>query len=242
MKNRNYLLIIADIIIAFVALYTSFLLRFDLQFPKQYTTIFFQWIPFFSISHVMVFYFSGLYVRIWKYTSLFDLYAILRSIITACGLSFIFVIIKTGALEYPRSVLLLYFLTDSLLVVASRLSVRIYYSHYHKDSIFKNSDSKKILLLIGAGKTGEKIAREIRSTSRHRYSLAGFVDDNPEKHGALLHGKKIYGSTKDLHVLNIKYDELLITAPSATGDQMRRLVKSCKKTGKRYRTVPGYQS
>ena len=45
-----------------------------------------------------------------------------------------------------------------------------------------------------------------------------------------MHGKKIYGSTKDLHVLNIKYDELLITVPSATGDQMRRLVKSCKKT------------
>ena len=239
MKNRNYLFVGADLIIAFIALYASFLLRFDFQFPEQYTTVFFQWIPFFSILQVMVFYFSGLYARIWRYTSLFDLYAILSSIITACGLSFIFVIIKTGALGYPRSVLLLYFLTDALLVVASRLSVRIYYSHYHKDSILKNSEPKKTLLLIGAGKTGEKIAREIRSSSRYRYSLAGFVDDNPEKHGALLHGKKIFGSTKDLHVLNVRYDELLITAPSATGDQMRRLVKSCKKTGKRYRTVPG---
>ena len=39
--------------------------------------------------------------------------------------------------------------------------------------------------------------------------------------------------------INIKYDELLITAPSATGDQMRQIIKICKQTGKRYKTVPG---
>ena len=38
--------------------------------------------------------------------------------------------------------------------------------------------------------------------------------------------------------LNLKYDEILITAPSATGDQMRLIVDKCKQTGKRYKTVP----
>ena len=81
-----------------------------------------------------------------------------------------------------------YFLTDSLLVVASRL-VRIYYSHYHKDSIFKNLIQK--IFLIGAGKTGEKTPEKL-DLHLDIDILAGFVDDNPEKHGALLHGKNIW--------------------------------------------------
>ena len=36
----------------------------------------------------------------------------------------------------------------------------------------------------------------------------------------------------------MNYDELLITAPSANGDQMRRIIKYCKETGKRYKTIP----
>ena len=40
--------------------------------------------------------------------------------------------------------------------------------------------------------------------------------------------------------MKIKYDEILITAPTATGDQVRRIVDICKITGVRYRTVPGF--
>ena len=93
-------------------------------------------------------------------------------------------------------------------------------------------------MLIGAGKTGEKIAREIMTTSRNNYSIAGFIDDNIEKHGALLHGKKILCGIGGFTKFKINYDELLITAPGASGDQMRRIVDICKKTGKRYKTVP----
>ena len=80
------------------------------------------------------------------------------------------------------------------------------------------------MLLIGAGKTGEKLAREIRTTLRNQYDIVGFIDDNVEKHGAILHGRKVFCGISDLPNLNIKYDELLITAPSASGDQIRRIV------------------
>ena len=237
--NRYFLLIFIDALATVFALYASFLLRFDFSFPSEYKDIFFQWVPIFALSQALVFYFSGLYARLWRYTSLFDLYAILSAIITSFGLSFTVVIIKIGTLGYPRSVLLLYLLIECVLVIGSRLSVRIYFSHYHKNAKLKLTSKKKTLLLIGAGRTGEKIAREIRTASRHQYTLAGFLDDNIEKHDAMIHGKKVYGNIKDIKNLNIHFDEVLITAPSASGDQMREIVKSCKETGKRYRTVPG---
>tara|TARA_B100001248_G_scaffold262136_1_gene256269 strand:- start:1304 stop:2920 length:1617 start_codon:yes stop_codon:yes gene_type:complete len=143
-----------------------------------------------------------------------------------------------GSSGYPRSALILYYIFNTILTIGIRLSVRVYFTHYSEYSILKNKDSKKSLLLIGAGRTGEKIAREIRTDLRNEYTIAGFVDDDLNKHGALLHGKKIFCSVGNLPELNIKYDELLITAPSATGDQIRRIVKICKQTGKRYKTVP----
>ena len=66
------------------------------------------------------------------------------------------------------------------------------------------------------------------TTSRHQYKIAGFVDDDVEKHGALLHGKKIFCNISKLPDLSISYDEILITAPTASGDQMRRIVDICK--------------
>jgi len=148
-----------------------------------------------------------------------------------------------GTSGYPRSILIIYFILNTLVVIGIRLSVRVYYSHYHNENSHRlnhKTINKKSLLLIGAGKTGEKIAKEILTTSSSRdlYKIAGFVDDNAEKHGALLHGKKVFCNVDGLPTLNVLYDEILITAPSATGDKMRRIVNICKQTGKRFKIVP----
>tara|TARA_B100000900_G_C20560008_1_gene708469 strand:- start:62 stop:1651 length:1590 start_codon:yes stop_codon:yes gene_type:complete len=133
----------------------------------------------------------------------------------------------------------MYFIINTISVIAVRLSVRIYFSHYQQNiKIVQNSIAKK-LLLIGAGKAAEKITREILTTSyKYKYQVIGFVDDDPSKIGALLHGIRVLCNINDLPKLSIDYDEILIITPSATGDQMRRIINLCKTTGKKYKTVP----
>ena len=63
-----------------------------------------------------------------------------------------------------------------------------------------------------------------------------------KKIGSRLQGKKIFCNVRNLPDLKIPYDEILITAPTATGDQMRRIVDACKLTGKKYKTIPGLMS
>ncbi len=231
-------LMLLDALASSITLYLAFQIRFDFSIPTVFLESFFNWVPWFAILQIILFYLAGLYARMWRYTSLFDLYAILLSVTAVSLVSVTFVLITSGSEGYPRSVLLMHYILNTLATVAIRLSVRVYFTHYHEESPLKSPHPKKVLLLIGAGKTGEKIAREIMTTSRHQYSIAGFIDDNMEKHGALLHGKKIFCKISELPNLKIRYDEILITAPSATGDQMRRIVEICKQTGKRYKTVP----
>ena len=165
MKNRIIKLILADALASGLALYIAFLLRFEFFIPREHLFVLFQWLPFFIIIQVVIFYLFGLYARIWRFTSLFDLLAILRATILSCILSFVGVLLIMGNTGYPRSVLILYFILNIIMSSLIRLSVRIYYSHYHNSSSLKVGNKKK-LLLVGAGKTGEKIAKEIIDQSQ----------------------------------------------------------------------------
>ncbi|MBN1612982.1 MAG: polysaccharide biosynthesis protein, partial [Deltaproteobacteria bacterium] len=47
------------------------------------------------------------------------------------------------------------------------------------------------------------------------------------------------GTIDAIETIALDFDEILIAIPSAKGEQMRRIVALCEKTGKRYRTMPG---
>ena len=72
-----------------------------------------------------------------------------------------------GNAGYLGLFLILYFILNSIFTTSTRLTVRIYYSHYYQDSNFKKIKKEKRLLLIGAGKTGDKIAREILARNQY---------------------------------------------------------------------------
>ena len=238
MNNRILKLILLDALASAFGLYIAFILRFEFSIPQQFMGILVKWLPLFLLSQIIVFYISGLYARIWRYTSLFDLLAIIRAVTISSAVSIIGVLFLMGSTGYPRSVLVLYFFFNIVFTSTIRLSVRVYYSHFHENSILITGTRKK-LLLVGAGKTGEKIAREILTTPGSQYKVIGFADDDPQKLGGMLHGLKIFCSINNIPDLTVPFDEVLITAPKATGEQMRRIVDICKKVGKHYKTVPG---
>jgi FlaA1/EpsC-like NDP-sugar epimerase len=72
--------------------------------------------------------------------------------------------------------------------------------------------------------------------------VVGFLDDNPNKVGRRIHGVPVKALLGDLVYIAEKTeaDELLIAIPSATVEQMRRIVAFCKQSGVRFKTVPSY--
>jgi FlaA1/EpsC-like NDP-sugar epimerase len=61
--------------------------------------------------------------------------------------------------------------------------------------------SRKRLLIIGAGDSGEKILREIRDNPRLNYEVIGFLDDDPGKKGMRIHGVPVLGPVPKIHKL-----------------------------------------
>ena len=82
----------------------------------------------------------------------------------------------------------------------------------------KNLDGNTRLLLLGAGNTGEKIARDILTNFSDDFQIVGFLDDNPGKIGSSIHGIPVIDRIAMLNKLALEFDEILITAQSTTGD------------------------
>jgi len=237
-QNRRMLLVLLDGFTIVASFIWAFYLMFDFSFPEQYLPLLKSWLPLIVMVQLAIFNISGFYKVIWRFTSLWELLTIIKYVTISSAISLFGIGLLTGFSIHPGSVLLSFYFFNVLFICFTRVSVRVYFSHFKNQPIFGKVQSKKRLILIGAGKTGAKISREILDTVDSPYVVTGFIDDDLDKRGARLHGIQVLGTTADLEKLIIPFDELLITTPSATGDDLRRIISACKLTGKRFKIVP----
>jgi FlaA1/EpsC-like NDP-sugar epimerase len=230
------------------------LIRFEFSIPMHFVQSLKQMLPWVLLAKLSCFYFLGLYRGMWRYTSIADLLNVIKATIVSTLLILAFILFKSAFIGYSRSVFLIDFLLTILFIAGFRISVRLFFDRYSKEtptptdflSIFKlfsnrKKDSKN-LIIIGAGDCGEKIYREIRDNSALKYNIVGFLDDSKNKIGRTIHGVPVLGRIDDIKVLikKGKADEALIATPSARGQQMRRIVELCKTSGIPFKTIPGY--
>ncbi|HPL97743.1 MAG TPA: nucleoside-diphosphate sugar epimerase/dehydratase, partial [Smithellaceae bacterium] len=100
---------------------------------------------------------------------------------------------------------------------------------------------QKRVLIVGAGRAGEKILREIMENKALNYNVLGFIDDDPAKHGLSIHGVRVLGDVACLEQITATLDveQIFIALPSADGDTTRRIVEACLKTGISHKILPG---
>jgi len=237
-QNRRILLVLLDGFTIVASFIWAFYLMFDFSFPEQYLPLLKSWLPLIVMVQLTIFNISGFYKVIWRFTSLWELLTIIKYVTISSAIGLFGIGLLTGFSIHPGSVLLSFYFFNVLFICFTRVSVRVYFSHFKNQPIFGKVQSKKRLILIGAGKTGAKISREILDTVDSPYVVVGFMDDDLDKRGARLHGIQVLGTTAELEKLVVPFDELLITAPAVTGDDLRRIISACKSTGKRFKTVP----
>jgi FlaA1/EpsC-like NDP-sugar epimerase len=216
----------------------AFYIRFDFTLPNQYYQIIFRWLPILIIVKLGVFIVGKTYKRIFRYTSLYDLFHIwILAFVSSALLVILFRIIE-GFQDFPRSVFLLDFLLSTLFLGFTRITIRLYFSKFHKINIQIPGGNKIKLLLIGAGDAGERIVREITQINNPSYSIVGILDDNINRVGSTIHGIKILGPIEHIKNLILPYDEILIALPTASTSQIRQIIKFCKIPKKPIKTLP----
>ena len=184
-----------------------------------------------------VFWAVGLYRGVWRFASMPDLERILKSAFIGTLLSVLFLFIIFRLSELPRSVPILY----SLLLVMLLGGPRALYRWY-KDRKLGEPEGARRVLIVGAGRAGEMLVRDMLR-DRDGYRPLAFVDDAPSRLGREIHGVPVTGTAESLpeQVGRLDIDIVVLAVPSATVQQRRRLIELCERAGVPFRTVPRLQ-
>jgi len=251
---KNFFIVLGiDCFLLTGSLFAAYMMRFEFSIPDYFFTNFLKVLPFVLFMKAACFYFFDLYRGMWRYTSISDLFNIIKASTISTLFIITFILLRHQFLGYPRSVFLIDWCLTILAISGFRLGVRFYFESATQDGEWFHAlqsiivpYKKKIpgtnnLLIIGAGDAGEKIYREIRDNARLRYLVVGFLDDDSLKHGKKIHGIPVLGYINDIKdaASKVKADEALIAVPSASSKQMRRIIELCDKSGLKYKTIPG---
>ena len=247
------LVLLVDLVLVLISLWGACIIRFDHAIPLFIAVNLKNILPLIVIIKLSVFSYFDLYRGMWRYTSVADLFSVVKAAFFSTLLIVSTVLFLFGFEGFPRSVFVVDGVLTVFLVSLFRLCVRFYYERLNSGFSFEefslanfwkivvpsNGFCKK-LLIIGAGDCGEKIVREIQNNPAVKYQVAGFIDDNPEKIGKKIHGILVLNSVEHLDsaVKRVGAEELLIAAPSATALEMKRIVGACEQSGLKFRTIP----
>lgn len=237
-------MVAADAGLLVACYYLAYLIRFEFAIPQNCLDIFLGSLPYVFFIKMSSFAFFHLYRGMWRYTSLVDLVNVVKAVFASSAIIIIGILIVHGFHGYPRSVFLMDGALSLLAIGGVRVIVRLYHARGNRIEIFRtvqrqNHSGRSRLLIVGAGDAGEQVLREIWSNPALKLQPVGLIDDDPGKQGKSIHRVRVLGTIDDIDHFRVDFDEILIAIPSAKGDEMRRIVGACERTGKRYRTVPG---
>lgn len=244
-KLRNRHIFLTDIIIVPVSILGAYILRLELfEIFDTYLYSLLWMIGLALVIKPVVYYLFGLYRRMWVYASIPEIKLIFFAVTTASVLVSVpmyFFLYGNVFYAFPRSVLVIDWILSLLLVGGQRFSFRIFSENLRRSIDSEKGGAVKQILVIGAGDAGAMVVKELQRNPQLAMKPVGFLDDNPEKKGQIIHGIPVFGEVKSLpKVLSFhRVDEVIIAIPSAPGKAIREITNLCRKREIPYRTMPG---
>jgi UDP-GlcNAc:undecaprenyl-phosphate/decaprenyl-phosphate GlcNAc-1-phosphate transferase len=169
----------------------------------------------------------GLYRSIWRYAGSRDLTAIAGAVVLSELVAFAYLASTRTLGDFSRS----FFIIDALICVGvvsvSRLAERTIVTGFRS----YRSRVGRQAIIVGAGRTGRSLMRELRETSGER--VLGFVDDNPRLRRRRVHGAPVLGGTHELERILERStpDIVLVTIPDAPRERLDAIVLACADAG-----------
>jgi FlaA1/EpsC-like NDP-sugar epimerase/lipopolysaccharide/colanic/teichoic acid biosynthesis glycosyltransferase len=230
---RRPLIVLLDIGLIILANYLAFLLRFDGMIPAEQELLFLQMLPWLVLIRGGAFFAFRLNEGLWRYTSIWDLQRILSGVFTSSVAFYGWVHWGLGMSDYPRSI----FVIDSLLLVGFITGVRLPRRLLREKVLYRH---KKKVLIVGAGDSGERIVREMKTHASHYYQPIGFIDDHASLLHQRIHGVKVLGTRKDLSTIVAREDpeEVVLALPNADAPFIREIIATLEPFKTSIKTLP----
>lgn len=239
-RQKSLIVIFYDFVIAYASFFLALILRYGDYSSIRYSTddllIITAAIAGFQS---VIFYGMGLYKGIWRFSSTPDLIRIIKSVSIAC-LVVNFTLFQVMRFEnFPRSIFFIDWLLLIVFLGGGRFAYRLIKdgsSHFYKNS----SKDTELVLIVGAGRSGVRLLRDIRNNNDLGYRVVGFLDDNLALRGRFLQDVPVLGTTNDMLevVKKTMVKKVFIAIPSATSNEIKLIIEKGKDSDIVFKTLP----
>lgn len=232
-----------DLMIAALSFWIALALRFDsfISIPLRDNIEFNRFFFASMVISATCFILGGLYKGVWRFSSMYDLLRVIRSSFVSVVLSLVVCFYMTRLDGVPRSMFPIQFVLLIIGLGGGRFLYRFLKDQTSMSKILGGVDPDvKNVLIVGAGRAGEKLLRDINSTPALKLKVVGFTDDDKFKKNVLIHNVKVFGDASQIPNLSkeLNVEKIFIAIPSANGDDIKRIVKFCDETKAEIKILP----
>ncbi|EOS8073302.1 polysaccharide biosynthesis protein [Enterococcus hirae] len=241
-KIKAISLVLLDSFLIILANYISFI------FMVPFVIINRDYLAITLISSVVCYLFYGgifkVFTRINRYTNLNELLGIFAALTFMLFSIFPLFYLFNQELMYQISLRLVVFsyIMALLLVASSRLGWRVWVELKNKNG--RSNEKKVRILIIGAGDGGQLLYQSfLGSQIVNNIEVVGFVDDDCNKWGTYLLGKKVLGNTREINQLiqTFRINMVTIAIPSLPKKKIQQLVQSIENKNIKVNMVPSFE-
>ena len=224
-----------------LAYFGAFWLRFDGQLTEASTNLLVSTLGWVLAVKTLFICLARLHQEYTRYVSFRDMLVLARTAtLSTIGIMLVDTLLLSDV-TIPRSVVLLDWGVTLALLIVARTVPRLIRDNLRS---FLHASPDTRALIVGANDAGEALLRSIHKRSHELgYKPIGLVDQRPEVLGRRIAGVPVLGCYTDLAALASKHsiEEVLITAGSLPGKQVRLLTEQARGHNFRVKVLPSYE-
>ena len=206
-----------DLLIVILSIFVAYVLQNGLSFLSLDSNVWLWTVSFCVLLNSVFFHIFRTYVGIIRYSSFIDIFRIFISLSLAYGsLGTVNIIysLLTNVQIIPNSLILMAYIINLAIMVASRIFIKLIYELVTFD--YKHSINVFIYSVEGAG---INIAKSLQVNRHNRYKLRGFISDDPRFIGKQTMGCKVFANDNRLFDIFLKYKiKSIIVSPNKIKD------------------------
>jgi UDP-GlcNAc:undecaprenyl-phosphate/decaprenyl-phosphate GlcNAc-1-phosphate transferase len=166
----------------------------------------------------------GLYRGVWRYAGARDAAAIAGAVLVSEVVAYLILDATQVWGAFPRSIFIIDALVCTVVVGASRFWERAF---VRAVSSLTGRGARKRTLIVGAGRGGRSLLRELRETAGEQ--VVGFVDDDQRLVRRRLQGVPVLGGLMEIETIlaKVRPDTVLVTIPDAPRERLGLVIDAC---------------
>ncbi len=216
--TKRLIVLGVDLLLLPLALWASFSLRLgELYVPVDKVNYLFLVLPLIAVP---IFGRFGLYRAIIRYIGFKAMWAVVQAV-SLYTLVWGVLVLLSGIVGVPRSVLLINWLVTILLIGGSRAVARWWLSGSFKPAA--TAVGKKKVIIYGAGSAGIQIANALASSAG--FNPVAFIDDSHSLQRNYIQGLRIHPFSKISSLIEkFEVDQVLLAMPSIARSRRREII------------------